>query len=405
MIAIVYPQFYGVGGIARYLDSFLANLPANAPPVYLITGDEHRSERQYRGVTIIHVPFTSSRFSLFQWGLQVRRLLKDMHRQGQIRVVNFHFPPLIPGLFLPRSVPMVLTAHTTYLGMSGQFTPQRHFDSPWSASSVRIKQWMERRIFGAARSVIALTEQGHQEVLRYGYRRPVHVIPNGVDLKKFNPDHAVAKDIDVLFVGRIEIRKGSRPMVALCKQLVQMQPDVRIAIVGYGDDDEFVTAELSRLAPHVTLLGQVPFEQVAAYYSRAKVYASTSYYEGLPGTCLEAMAMELPVVVWDQLFYRGLVQPELSGQTVPVNDIPQMASRLLALCARPEKCQRMGQAGRARLAEDYDWITLAQQLVGILTSADKKAAEHDETRHQVTQGHVHGPAGTAPRPGRGGDAR
>ena len=32
MIAIVYPQFYGVGGIARYLDSFLSNLPPDHPP-------------------------------------------------------------------------------------------------------------------------------------------------------------------------------------------------------------------------------------------------------------------------------------------------------------------------------------------------------------------------------------
>ena len=42
MIAIVNPQFYGVHGIARYLDSFLSNLPIDHPPIYLITSDEHR---------------------------------------------------------------------------------------------------------------------------------------------------------------------------------------------------------------------------------------------------------------------------------------------------------------------------------------------------------------------------
>jgi len=59
MIAIVYPQFYGVGGIARYLDSFLANLPADHPTIYLITGDEHRVERHYDNVELIHLPFSS----------------------------------------------------------------------------------------------------------------------------------------------------------------------------------------------------------------------------------------------------------------------------------------------------------------------------------------------------------
>jgi hypothetical protein len=68
MIAIVYPQFYGVGGIARYLESFLANLPKDSPSIYLITGDEHQTERRYENVKIIHaaVWFTNVLVTLLQ---------------------------------------------------------------------------------------------------------------------------------------------------------------------------------------------------------------------------------------------------------------------------------------------------------------------------------------------------
>jgi hypothetical protein len=113
MIAIVNPQFYGVHGIARYLDSFLANLPEDHPPVYLITSDEHRIDRHYPGVEIIHFPYTHSRFSLFSWSLKARSKLISLYDEGKIQWVNLHFPPLIPGLFLPPNIPMVLTAHTT----------------------------------------------------------------------------------------------------------------------------------------------------------------------------------------------------------------------------------------------------------------------------------------------------
>lgn len=365
MIAIVYPQFYGVGGIARYLDSFLENLPADAPPVYLITGDENRIERHHKGVEIIHIPSESGRLSLFKWSLAARQVINNLHQQGKIQIVNFHFPPLIPGLFLPTSLPMILTAHTTYLGMSGQFMAEKQFDSPWSPTSILIKKWMEHRIFAHANEVITLTEQGRQEVIRYGYDKKVHVVPNGVDLSRFTPDRSAAKDIDVLFVGRIEIRKGSRPMVELCKTLIQRAPDIRIAIVGYGDDDVFVKQELAPFARNIQLPGKVPFEQVSSYYDRAKLYASTSYYEGLPGTCLEAMAMGLPAVVWDLLFYKGLVVPDENGALVPVNDISGMADTLLELRVQPDLCHQWGQAGRQLLSQRYSWKDLAKQLVDI----------------------------------------
>lgn len=363
MIAIVYPQFYGVGGIARYLDSFLGNLPGDHPGIMLITGDEHRVERHFPGVEIVHVPFSSNRFNLGTWGLAVRRLLLDLYRSGRISCVNFHWPPLIPGLFLPREIPVVLTAHTTYLGMSGRFYETRHFDSQWSSTSLAIKMWMERRIFENVDKVIALTEQGRQEVLRYGFAGPVAVIPNGADIRKFQPDGTVAKDIDVLFSGRIEKRKGSVPMVELCRHLVAGKSDIRICIVGYGDDDEWVARELASLSQNVVMTGKVPFGDMVSYYNRSRVYASTSYYEGLPGTCLEAMAMQLPVAVWDFLFYRGLVIGGETGTLASPNDFANMVRNILALLSNEALSLEMGGRGRALLELEYNWSKLAVDIL------------------------------------------
>lgn len=367
MIAIVYPQFYGVGGIARYLDSFLSNLPPDHPPVYLITGDEHRAPRSYPGVEIIHIPFSSSRFNLLTWGLQARRLLTRMHAEGKIQWVNLHFPPLIPGLFLPRHIPVVLTAHTTYLGMSGRFYETQHFESQWSNLSLAIKSWMERRIFGLTSKVITLTEQGRQEVLAYGFKGPVTVIPNGADVKLFTPDPTITKDIDVLFCGRIEFRKGSRAMVALCRKLIEKKPDIRIAIVGYGDDDAWVNAALSGHGKNVLLTGKVPFSEMIGYYNRSRVYASTSYYEGLPGTCLEAMAMQLPAAVWDFLFYRGLVVEGKTGSLAAPNDFEGMTDKIMALLANPQQAAEMGRNGRLLLESEYNWSKLARDVLAVFS--------------------------------------
>ena len=373
MIAIVYPQLYGVGGIARYLDSFLANLPSGSPPVTLITGASVGTPRSYPGVDITHIAVTEDRGSLSLWGLSVRRLLTRLHEAKRIRCINLHVPPLIPGLLLPPNIPMVLTAHTTYLGMSGRFYSRRYYESQWNGASLAIKMWMERRLLARANKVIALTEQGRAEILSYGFKGPVVVVPNGADTRNFVPAPDVAKTIDVLFAGRIERRKGSRAMAQLCKSLLGARPGLRISIVGYGEDEEWVRRSLQHLGAGVELAGKVSFHDMNGYYQRSRVYVSTSYYEGLPGTCLEAMAMGLPAVVWDFLFYRNLVLDGETGFTIAPDDTGTMTAKILQLIDDPLMADRFGDNARALLSLRYDWHSLARTIVGELETVGHAA--------------------------------
>ena len=370
MIVIVYPQFYGVGGIARYLDSFLSNLPADAPEVMLITGEAVATSKTYDKVEMVHIPIGQSRLGLLAWSWEVRSRLKSLRRDGQIDAVNLHIPPLIPGLFLSVGLPVVVTAHTTYFGMSGRFEGNRNFQSPWGGLSVWIKMQMERFILSRATAVISLTEQGRQELVHYGRSDKVAVIPNGVDIRQFASSGQSDRDIDVIFSGRIEKRKGSRPMVQVCRQLIAANPRVRIAIVGYGDDEDYVRSELRDCPDNVMLAGKVPFAAMVSFYQRSKVYVSTSYYEGLPGTCLEAMAMGLPVVVWDLLFYRDLVVDGDSGKLAPANDVARMVAQVMSLLEDPVNADETGRRGQSTVRSHYDWRHLARQVCGVLRAAE-----------------------------------
>ena len=365
MIAIVYLQLYGVGGIARYLDSFIANLPEGHPKIYLITGDEHQIERIYPNVELILLPFSSSRFNLLFWSLKTRKLLNQLFLQRKIQQVNLHIPPLIPGLFIPKHIPLILTAHTTYIGMSGRFYKTSYFTSQWNKLEITVKLILERRIFKQAKKIITLTEQGKQELLTYEINKPIEVIPNGADFDLFKPNLHTTKDYDVLFCGRIEHRKGSRAMVGVCKALVQQKNDIRILIVGYGDDDAWVNAQLSEHAKNITLTGKVSFSQMQNYYSRSKLYLSTSYYEGLPGTCLEAMAMSLPVIVWDFLFYRDLVQHGKTGYLVEPNNIDKLVKLTMEVLGDEQARLQVASAARAHAENNYNWPRLATEILSV----------------------------------------
>jgi glycosyltransferase involved in cell wall biosynthesis len=184
----------------------------------------------------------------------------------------------------------------------------------------------------------------------------------------------VKKEFDLLFCGRIEFRKGSRAMVELCRRLIAAKPDIRIAIVGYGDDDAWVRQELAPFSVNVLLTGKVPFEDMIGFYNRSRIYASTSYYEGLPGTCLEAMAMQLPAVVWDFLFYRGLVEEGRTGCLAAPNDFDAMLAKIVNLLAQPELAAELGRNGRALLETNYSWTRLSHDVLNVFAAEDESWA-------------------------------
>lgn len=372
MIVLPFPQLDGVHGIARYIRSFISTYPPDAPPLHVIAGSRGPELYAPSNVTIEYIPVPDSRWGLLKWGWVARKRLIALSHNSPVAAINVHIPPMIPVLMISKVAPIVVTAHTTYLGMSGDFYAERLYESDWKGMPLKLKRWMEKVIFKGASGIITLTEQGRQELLRYGTDAEIDIIPNGVDVSQFEPGEKVAKSIDVIFAGRIEKRKGSRSMVEVVERIVATRPDIRIAIVGYGDDYEYVRDKLGCLAPTVQLTGKVPFSQVAALFDRSRVYASTSYYEGLPGTCIEAMAMTLPAIVWDLPFYAGLVEVGRTGYRVKPNDYDAFATATLDLIARANDTAAMGKAGRELVLEAYNWQTLSRRIVSALTGLSSK---------------------------------
>jgi glycosyltransferase involved in cell wall biosynthesis len=158
-------------------------------------------------------------------------------------------------------------------------------------------------------------------------------------------------------------------MVDICKALVKRNPNIHILIVGYGDDDAYVKTQLQDFATNITLAGKVKFTDMPDIYAKSRVYVSTSYYEGLPGTCLEAMASGLPAVVWDFPFYEALVVQHQTGLRVTPNDTSEMLSAIeQQLCTLKENDTLTHQV-RQHVVKNFNWQALAKQLLHIFTTA------------------------------------
>lgn len=165
--------------------------------------------------------------------------------------------------------------------------------------------------------------------------RPVTIIPNGIDINKFKPRKKITKPKDrmrtVLYVGRLEDRKGVKYLIRAYAKLAERRTDVQLVIAGTGGSEkklkQFVTDEA---VPRVMFDSRYISEQEKIdYLHSADVFCSAAPYgESFGIVLLEAMAAELPIVAGDNAGYTSTLQGTGALSLVNPKDTVDFARRL-----------------------------------------------------------------------------
>ena len=192
---------------------------------------------------------------------------------------------------------------------------------------------------------------------------------------------------EVLFLGRLEVRKGVVELAQAARQVIEARPDVRFRFVGasQGHPDtgqdlrELMRCEMGAAAVHAIFHEAVPYERVPDLMAQAAVCAFPSVWESFGFVCLEAMAAARPVVITEATGMAEMVGDGAFGRTVPPRDPSAIAQALLDLLALTDE-------ERARLGEDARRRVLDRYAFG------RVAAEQEEVYRQILQrvgvGHV-----------------
>ena len=125
--------------------------------------------------------------------------------------------------------------------------------------------------------------------------------PNLYDPDLYFHDPAVAKDIDVLYVGNLVAVKRLDMLLDAAARLAAARPGFRLALVGDGILGADLKEQARRLAlgPAAEFAGARPFEEIPQWLRRSRVFVMTSEMEGLPQAMIEAMGCGVPVVLPD----------------------------------------------------------------------------------------------------------
>lgn len=206
-------------------------------------------------------------------------------------------------------IPLVSTYHTTY----EDYTHYVNFINSRTVDTIAKKAVAKlSRLYGdSSMAVIAPSQKTKDMLIGYHVRREITVIPTGLRLDQFSPEHLNAdfrrqlreqyhvKDDEklIIYVGRLAEEKALDLVIRGFDKAIKENAKVKLLIVGGGPDFDSLTelADSLGLAESVFLCGPQPSESVSDYYRSADAFISASLSETQGMTFIEALAAGLPL--------------------------------------------------------------------------------------------------------------
>jgi len=293
--------------------------------------------------------------------------VKAVLDEEKFDIIHLH-EPLMPML----CTTVLRLANTPTVGTFHAFGGRPGYDFGRPFSTLLLRKW-----FNKLDGKIAVSKPAMEFASRYF---PAHydVIPNGVDLERFSPevtplDEFADGKLNILFVSRLEKRKGLNYLLQAYRQIKGEIPDSRLIVVGPGTRlrHKYEKWVAKNGLKDVVFVGYTSYDELPRYYKTADIFCvPATGRESFGIILLEAMAVGKPIVATNIEGYASLVNNGVEGLLVPPKDGEQLAQALLSLATDESLRHKMGANGRTKALE-YGWDRISQRILdyykGILT--------------------------------------
>ena len=363
-----------VGGVTEHVDATARGLRRRGHDVTVITTGRPGQPRFEPGTVRVGrnvvVPYNGAQNDI-ALGLDLPERLGALFLERRFDVLHVHGPiaPVLPLLTLRLArAPVVGTFHSVSSDL-----PYRLFGS------------LLRPLYRRIDRPIAVSTVARDYIQRH-FPGPVEVLPNGVDLERFRPRREADRadgPPTILFVGRLDPRKGLPDLLDACGILARLDVPFRLRVVGDGPLSGRLTRKARRsLGDRVQFAGRVPGEKLPDEYARADLFCTPARSgESFGLVLLEAMATGVPIAATSLPGYRTVLTPEREGILAPPRDPVSLALGLRRLLLDPDLRARMGARG-VETARRYGWERIVDRLEEVYASLVPFRLERAEPRIQ-----------------------
>lgn len=334
-------------------------------------------EERFRAARIeLEVPAANDRGGWQRLG--VPKLLEQAVRRHRIDVLHAHLSDSLAWAALLQgraAVPCVVSHHTTDLidtvGIGRPFYG-----------------WTRRRLlYTCSRAVaynIAVSEAVRDRLVAEARVPParVRVIENGLalpaaervaaaaDRRRRRAEAGFAEGGPIIAaVGRLTREKGFDTLIAAVPALRAAHPALRVVIAGDGPYRDELLRHRAGLGLDAVVALPGFTNDIGGVLAQADVLAAPSHIEGLPMAVIEAMAWGVPVVASDIPGHRALIEPDVTGLSVPLGDVAALAAGICATLAGGAAVEaRVGHA-LDDVRESYSARTMARRHLDLYREA------------------------------------
>ncbi len=260
-----------------------------------------------------------------------------------------------------RRIPLVFSPHGMLSKWAMAFSRRRKQFAWWCLG--------QRRTVAAATCFHATSESEARDIRRLGFRQPVAIIPNGVDLAEFETDPAPDRSARrrVLFLSRIHPKKGVPILLRAWQRVERRHPDWELIVA--GPDEAGHLAEVRALATGLRL-DRVAFPGPAygdakdALYRSADLFVLPTHSDNFGIVIAEALAHGVPVITTTGAPWAGLEKRDCGWWIEPSER--NLAEALHGAMALPEELRvEMGRRGRLWMEQSYGWERIAAEMKSV----------------------------------------
>jgi phosphatidylinositol alpha-mannosyltransferase len=367
-IVLVCPYSWDVpGGVQAHVRELAAHLRQLGHDVRILAPGRHRGQRDDALIVGRAVPVRGNgSVARISFGPQVGGVVGRALRDAAPDIIHVH-EPLVPSVsmhaVLQANAPVVATFHSN--------VGRERVGSLW----FRLAVPMIRPVWNRLARRIAVSEAARHSVTSRMGDGDLVIVPNGVDVDRFATARpaALPPGRHLLFVGRLEERKGFPIAVAAFAQLAKVYSDLRLLVIGDGSERDAVDDLAPAVRSRVEMLGRVDDDRLAGYLKAATLYVGPATGGESFGIILaEAMAAGLPIVASDIDGYRDVARDGLEALLVPPGDVDALVAAAREILNDGRLATSLGAAG-ARRARAFDWDSVTARLVDVYRDVLGKA--------------------------------
>ncbi|MDW3056449.1 glycosyltransferase [Vibrio sp. 1978] len=250
----------------------------------------------------------------------------------------------------------------------------------WAIQQSVLKKKLISFLYGNAtirrsHCIHALCKSEYESIRKLGFKNPIAIIPNGIDLPDLADQYFSSKKMSfsirrkkLVFLGRMHKKKGLLELLDAWRILCQSQGDEldwELVIAGWDDDN--LSKQIVKNTTEfdsITYIGSVFGSDKDHLLRSADAFILPSFSEGLPMSVLEAWSYGLPVIMTEHCnLHEGFVHNAAIKVEPTKESIYEQLLKIIA--CTPEALLSIGVNGRNLVESKFTWDKVGRDMISV----------------------------------------